>query len=122
MVSFPTRRCSGLDLLVRVVANWRRILFFVAAVAVIIREVFLRLDEVRVGLAPRRGCKEFLVDERNVLFWRQVAPKIFCEQCGERDEPNRQPREEKIRAVAIDRKSTRLNSSHLGISYAVFCL
>src|SRR5258705_6246759 len=24
--------------------------------------------------------------------------------------------------VAIDRKSTRLNSSHLGISYAVFCL
>src|SRR5437899_7891516 len=25
-------------------------------------------------------------------------------------------------ARAIDRKSTRLNSSHLGISYAVFCL
>src|SRR5258705_3955856 len=25
-------------------------------------------------------------------------------------------------AKAIDRKSTRLNSSHLGISYAVFCL
>src|SRR5438045_7439664 len=24
--------------------------------------------------------------------------------------------------VALDRKSTRLNSSHLGISYAVFCL
>src|SRR5947199_434912 len=24
--------------------------------------------------------------------------------------------------IAIDRKSTRLNSSHLGISYAVFCL
>src|ERR1039458_8768477 len=26
------------------------------------------------------------------------------------------------RATATDRKSTRLNSSHLGISYAVFCL
>src|SRR5471030_1534658 len=26
------------------------------------------------------------------------------------------------RAAARDRKSTRLNSSHLGISYAVFCL
>src|SRR5947199_5581140 len=25
-------------------------------------------------------------------------------------------------AEAVDRKSTRLNSSHLGISYAVFCL
>src|SRR5262245_63859680 len=24
--------------------------------------------------------------------------------------------------ISIDRKSTRLNSSHLGISYAVFCL
>src|SRR5262245_27461234 len=27
-----------------------------------------------------------------------------------------------IRNALIDRKSTRLNSSHLGISYAVFCL
>src|ERR1039458_9998765 len=26
------------------------------------------------------------------------------------------------RALGVDRKSTRLNSSHLGISYAVFCL
>src|SRR5262245_66381679 len=25
-------------------------------------------------------------------------------------------------SVSLDRKSTRLNSSHLGISYAVFCL
>src|SRR5262245_65878218 len=28
----------------------------------------------------------------------------------------------KVLAATIDRKSTRLNSSHLGISYAVFCL
>src|ERR1039458_5127664 len=27
-----------------------------------------------------------------------------------------------LKLVATDRKSTRLNSSHLGISYAVFCL
>src|SRR5258705_8664253 len=27
-----------------------------------------------------------------------------------------------IGMLALDRKSTRLNSSHLGISYAVFCL
>src|SRR5437899_9611423 len=27
-----------------------------------------------------------------------------------------------VQALAEDRKSTRLNSSHLGISYAVFCL
>src|SRR5256885_10284616 len=30
--------------------------------------------------------------------------------------------EEMSRLVALDRKSTRLNSSHLVISYAVFCL
>src|SRR5437899_7656432 len=27
-----------------------------------------------------------------------------------------------VRTALLDRKSTRLNSSHLGISYAVFCL
>src|SRR5437899_7115008 len=30
--------------------------------------------------------------------------------------------EYRIRRANLDRKSTRLNSSHLGISYAVFCL
>src|SRR5947199_3486852 len=36
------------------------------------------------------------------------------------DEQLRLP--DRVLADAIDRKSTRLNSSHLGISYAVFCL
>src|SRR5439155_24705559 len=31
-------------------------------------------------------------------------------------------REEKAQGVPLDRKSTRLNSSHVAISYAVFCL
>src|SRR5438045_7734577 len=37
---------------------------------------------------------------------------------------NGQPigRHERMRSSNLDRKSTRLNSSHLGISYAVFCL
>src|SRR5258705_8071111 len=34
--------------------------------------------------------------------------RISCFQCGTE--------------LEVDRKSTRLNSSHLGISYAVFCL
>src|SRR5262245_63558331 len=29
---------------------------------------------------------------------------------------------QELRRAGLDRKSTRLNSSHLGISYAVFCL
>src|SRR5438045_7159950 len=50
----------------------------------------------------------------------------------ERDGPHREGEEPKpmmhgheksdLVIVAVDRKSTRLNSSHLGISYAVFCL
>src|ERR1039458_3036252 len=32
------------------------------------------------------------------------------------------PAQECVPQVCADRKSTRLNSSHLGISYAVFCL
>src|SRR5947199_545343 len=41
-----------------------------------------------------------------------------------RDRPCRAPvqRRQLLRALDQDRKSTRLNSSHLGISYAVFCL
>src|SRR2546426_7033676 len=39
-----------------------------------------------------------------------------------RDEPHGQQVVDAIRAVQGDRKSTRLNSSHLVISYAVFCL
>src|SRR5262245_64462303 len=31
-------------------------------------------------------------------------------------------RQRKLTNIRLDRKSTRLNSSHLGISYAVFCL
>src|SRR2546426_3908581 len=34
----------------------------------------------------------------------------------------REVRPQTIRTLEIDRKSTRLNSSHLVISYAVFCL
>src|SRR5471030_2499374 len=36
------------------------------------------------------------------------------------DAPDRRDRQ--VLCRALDRKSTRLNSSHLGISYAVFCL
>src|SRR5690349_23402170 len=36
--------------------------------------------------------------------------------------PDRRRRDKKTSAPARDRKSTRLNSSHVEISYAVFCL
>src|SRR5205814_7168041 len=56
-------------------------------------------------------------------LWCQVQARVLAHR-GEHAEAERFARE----AVAgheqtdKDRKSTRLNSSHLGISYAVFCL
>src|SRR3712207_7718165 len=45
------------------------------------------------------------------------ADHLVCMQCG-----SRQKLLKRHLAVAQDRKSTRLNSSHANISYAVFCL
>src|ERR1035438_10750419 len=52
----------------------------------------------------RRRCKPFAPPLRQNSYRRGVLVKLT------------------ILAVFLDRKSTRLNSSHLGISYAVFCL
>src|SRR5258705_9163209 len=38
------------------------------------------------------------------------------------DRPGAPQTQIRVGAIGADRKSTRLNSSHLGISYAVFCL
>src|SRR4051794_41630976 len=50
-----------------------------------------------------------LADERLALH-RAILPEIVC-----RDDAA-------VRGHVLDRKSTRLNSSHPSISYAVFCL
>src|SRR5688572_31313743 len=51
---------------------------------------------------------EFYVDSSCIDcdLCRQIAPGVFREEDG----------------ASVDRKSTRLNSSHSQISYAVFCL
>src|SRR5256885_12580442 len=59
----------------------------------------------RLGPPGERGAERVLVD-----------PPVGRD---ERHEPRLRPGEDRVRA---DRKSTRLNSSHLVISYAVFCL
>src|SRR3712207_8802811 len=58
-------------------------------------ETHLQYSEVTAGLVE------------NVLGELKLEPSIYCgDKCKE----------------ALDRKSTRLNSSHANISYAVFCL
>src|SRR2546430_6008213 len=56
------------------------------------------------------------------LVHRISAAKNQMVSLEEAERAARGPREERIAALFRDRKSTRLNSSHSQISYAVFCL
>src|SRR6266571_782181 len=55
---------------------------------------------------------------RSTLFPYDALPIFVAEQPA----PGRTPRRRGERPGNGDRKSTRLNSSHMSISYAVFCL
>src|SRR5258708_15152454 len=50
----------------------------------------------------------------------QVAARL--EEWGKRTAEHFQAKTDEVKELLIDRKSTRLNSSHQIISYAVFCL
>src|SRR5256885_12301072 len=52
----------------------------------------------------------------------ELAPERVVDQVDRNAVVLREVRGGFARAIALDRKSTRLNSSHLVISYAVFCL
>src|SRR3712207_7002423 len=73
------------------------------------------LDGRTVDLAELHGSPTL------VLFWRPSC--TFCQRmlddlkAWEADPPPGAPK-----LLIVDRKSTRLNSSHANISYAVFCL
>src|SRR5256885_5252400 len=71
-------------------------------------ETYIGLVEVGVGIIPAGcGTKEMLVRAMDSIpaDMKDADPFPFVK-----------------RAFETDRKSTRLNSSHLVISYAVFCL
>src|SRR5579885_2480551 len=69
-------------------------------------------------LAPQPGCVRV---ERPRPAGRPIVPDLLQELRLREDAP-RLPREagEELELL-LDRKSTRLNSSHVSISYAVFC-
>src|SRR3712207_7320891 len=71
-----------------------------------------------VRRATRRGCHV----DRTACVWlirRFVDPEAEFHFFGD---PEEAPEDAELFDVAGDRKSTRLNSSHANISYAVFCL
>src|SRR5205807_8523239 len=93
--SFPTRRSSDLHVKDRVPSD----------------------AKAPAGLPPfptvkSRGPKQLLYGPRNgVRGWRCLRQPGTAKQALQRFK----------RSIWLDRKSTRLNSSHLVISYAVFC-
>src|SRR3712207_7556672 len=50
------------------------------------------------------------------------APRVGVRRVARERRARERGRRERLRGEARDRKSTRLNSSHANISYAVFCL
>src|SRR5436853_3893111 len=71
-------------------------------------------------MGPHHGREEPRADDV-VALRAQIHREGAAEQVVVAHPPDREPGGERRRLVP-DRKSTRLNSSHLGTSYAVFCL
>src|SRR5437773_3668330 len=65
----------------------------------------------RSTLFPSRRSSDLFLDAEQIALLHQIAADDFMHEA--RSDQNRSPG---------DRKSTRLNSSHITISYAVFCL
>src|SRR5690625_5970018 len=74
-------------------------------------------QELGVKLFERSNKGMELTDKGNILYKRAVNLVNNME-----DIKNEIQETEKGKKGVLDRKSTRLNSSHVAISYAVFCL
>src|SRR5690554_6909781 len=88
-------------------------------------------DQPAFGIPSQDSARIFLSKPSNINFEieydHQTGQYIFYEKIGNLNYrlPQSMSREDFIKYdfdKSIDRKSTRLNSSHVRISYAVFCL
>src|SRR2546426_2988707 len=81
--------------------------------------IYARADSHRRNTRQYRFPVDIIwLDEgKRVLLITEIVNPCLSEKC-----PEYGPPPERARYVIEDRKSTRLNSSHLVISYAVFCL
>src|ERR1035441_9999575 len=79
-----------------------------------------RLDLAQTDVAQREHAERLEQRPRNILQAERQRSLIRTAR-RPRLSPLDQKEARKILLVILDRKSTRLNSSHLGISYAVFC-
>src|SRR3989338_10746938 len=86
---------------------------------------FLHIDAKRIVCYRSTGSSSRAIARIWSLpkIWQdalQIKPHYVLEVISEKFD--KQPEDEKIKILIQDRKSTRLNSSHSSISYAVFCL
>src|ERR1039458_1571137 len=75
-----------------------------------------------VGFGRSTGDLDQMAKQRNIRALVLLNPIGFFYDNGLPKGVNYEALEEFQKFANQDRKSTRLNSSHLGISYAVFCL
>src|SRR5207249_11553714 len=108
--------------------QWRRILNFMVDPGVPPARVIATVDdEMReisipnVARTPHPSCVLFGFEQGNLRY----QLRYFLTDLMEDDSTDSMVRVHlfaSLQRAGIDRKSTRLNSSHVSISYAVFCL
>src|SRR5262245_64096694 len=79
-------------------------------------------DFVDANVARGRGDKVAFTDSERALTYAQLQANSFRFAAALKTLGLREENRVILAFHDTDRKSTRLNSSHLGISYAVFCL
>src|SRR3712207_7382738 len=96
------------------------------------------LRQIEVQLAQGKSlalaCKEAGISEQSYFRWRKEYGGVAVEQAKRLKDLERENarlrrlvadlslEKQILKDVTSDRKSTRLNSSHANISYALFCL
>src|ERR1039458_10532534 len=93
-----------------------------------------QLQSASHGISSAASCASEILDAVPAVLqfiraqiWRHSGPDLSVPQFRTLAFLNRTPGTSlsalaEFLGLSLDRKSTRLNSSHLGISYAVFCL
>src|SRR5699024_3156865 len=87
-----------------------------------IQELFLNLWNKRYTIDEARSVKSYLLVSLRRMIFRKIKKRKNRAQRNLEYTRNLFGVAEHIEKTIIDRKSTRLNSSHVSISYAVFCL
>src|SRR5690348_12650820 len=86
------------------------------------RAIAVDLTEPMLRVACENGVREAVCGDAGALPFRDASFDCVFVGYGLRNFPNLKAALREIERVTRDRKSTRLNSSHPSISYAVFCL